>query len=131
MAMRHPPNFAPGTHWDYTNTGYILVGMIIKAVTGRTWDVQLRDRIIRPLGLRHTFSPGDSPFAPDPMLSPTSSSRPAGRSSNVTVLNRPGWLGRGRVWDRRQVLRAAAGAAASLNGRRSARRRGRRRWRPH
>jgi len=59
MAMRHPPNFAPGTHWDYSNTGYILVGMIIEAVTGRTWDIEVRDRVIRPLGLRHTFSPGD------------------------------------------------------------------------
>jgi D-alanyl-D-alanine carboxypeptidase len=87
IAMRHPPNFAPGTHWDYSNTGYILVGMIIKAVTGRTWDVEVRDRVLRPLGLRHTFSPGDSPFVPDPHALAYQQFTPGGPLVDVTVLN--------------------------------------------
>lgn len=66
LAVRHQPLFAPGTHWSYSNTNYILVGMIIEKVTGRSWAVELRDRILRPLDLRQTYSPGDRPDLPRP-----------------------------------------------------------------
>lgn len=35
IAMAHPPQFAPGTGWGYSNTDYILAGMINRRVTGR------------------------------------------------------------------------------------------------
>jgi D-alanyl-D-alanine carboxypeptidase len=87
IAMRRPPDFAPGTHWSYSNTGYILVGMIVEAVTGRSWDEEVRDRIIRPLGLRHTFSPGDSPFVPRPHALAYQQYAPGGPFVDTTVLN--------------------------------------------
>src|SRR4051812_29209645 len=40
--------------------------MIIKAVTGHDWRTEVRERIVRPLGLRHTYLPGDSPDVPGP-----------------------------------------------------------------
>ncbi|GAA1976170.1 serine hydrolase domain-containing protein [Kitasatospora viridis] len=65
-AMRHRPDFPPGTAWGYSNTDYVLLGMIIQRVTGDSWHQQVRDRIVRPLGLDHTFWPGTSPALPQP-----------------------------------------------------------------
>ncbi|MEU4807173.1 serine hydrolase domain-containing protein [Actinosynnema sp. NPDC023587] len=66
LATAAPPDFAPGTGWRYSNTGYVLAGMVIEKVTGRTWQEEVDRRITRPLGLRHTSSPGASPFLPHP-----------------------------------------------------------------
>jgi len=65
-AMNHPPEFPPGTGWSYSNTGFLVAGMIIERVTGRSLQQEVTDRIVRPLGLRHTTSPGASPTLPRP-----------------------------------------------------------------
>ncbi|MFB9840195.1 serine hydrolase domain-containing protein, partial [Actinoallomurus acaciae] len=65
-AMSHRPDFRPGTDWNYSNTGYVLLGMIIQRVTGHPWHEEVRDRIVRPLGLEHTFWPGAAPTLPRP-----------------------------------------------------------------
>jgi D-alanyl-D-alanine carboxypeptidase len=52
-----PPRFAPGTGWAYSNTDYALTGMMIERVTGRSLERELAERIVRPLGLRHTSFP--------------------------------------------------------------------------
>ncbi len=59
--LSHPPDFQPGGGWKYSNTGYNLVGLVIKAVTGRPWYAEVERRIIRPLGLSHTYWPGADP----------------------------------------------------------------------
>ncbi|MCP4107966.1 MAG: serine hydrolase [Desulfobacteraceae bacterium] len=51
------PLFSPGETWEYNNTGYILMGMIIEKVTGNKWEDEIRDRFIEPLGLTHTDIP--------------------------------------------------------------------------
>lgn len=66
IAMRHPPLFAPGTAWSYTNTDYIIAGMLVEAVTGHPWATEVRSRILVPLGLRHTGYPADRPTLPQP-----------------------------------------------------------------
>ncbi|WP_159768619.1 serine hydrolase domain-containing protein [Streptomyces sp. HM190] len=66
FAMTHPPVFAPGTRWEYSNTNYILAGMVIEAVTGRSWDREVEARILRPLRLTRTYAPGDDPRLPRP-----------------------------------------------------------------
>ena len=66
LAMAHPPGFAPGTSWSYSNTNYILAGMIIKRVTGHDWGAEVHARIAVPLQLTHTFDPGDQPDLPIP-----------------------------------------------------------------
>lgn len=65
-AMRHQPDFQPGKDWRYCNTGYVLLGMVIQRVTGHPWHEEVRDRIVRPLGLDHTFWPGTSLTLPQP-----------------------------------------------------------------
>jgi D-alanyl-D-alanine carboxypeptidase len=63
-AMAHPPLFPAGTAWDYSNTNYILAGMVIQAVTHRGPDVEIRRRILAPLKLAHTSFPLDDPTIP-------------------------------------------------------------------
>ena len=57
IATAHPPLFPPGGGWSYSNTNYILAGLIIEAATGRTAKAQLTKRIFAPLGLRNTSFP--------------------------------------------------------------------------
>ncbi|GAB2610976.1 hypothetical protein GCM10027168_49840 [Streptomyces capparidis] len=65
-SVRHPPDFPPGTAHRHSNTDYVLAGMVIERVTGRTWRAEVRDRIIRPLRLTGTSLPGDDPTPPAP-----------------------------------------------------------------
>ena len=50
------PTFAPGEpgNWFYSNTGYVLLGMIIEQVTGQSWIDAVTERILEPLGMDHT-----------------------------------------------------------------------------
>lgn len=50
-----PRDFAPDTAGKYTNSSYLLLGLIIEAVTGQAADREIHDRIIAPLGLAHTY----------------------------------------------------------------------------
>lgn len=60
-ALAHPAKFAPGTKWEYSNTNYLLAGLLIEHVTGRPVQEQITERVIRKAGLRHTYwpQPGD------------------------------------------------------------------------
>ncbi|WP_204328115.1 serine hydrolase domain-containing protein [Streptomyces aureoverticillatus] len=60
LALEHPRAFEPGTDWDYSNTGYLLAGMIIEKVTGHSYAEEIRERIIEPLRLRETHVPRSS-----------------------------------------------------------------------
>ncbi|WP_405583219.1 serine hydrolase domain-containing protein [Streptomyces sp. NBC_01190] len=86
IAMRHKPYFAPGTNWHYSNTDYILAGMIIQRATGNTWGHEVQQRIIEPLGLRHTKVPGDDPYLHGPHLEGYSNFG-SGPAINVTDVN--------------------------------------------
>ncbi|WP_338930800.1 serine hydrolase domain-containing protein [Streptomyces netropsis] len=58
IALAHKADFAPGTGWAYSNTNYIVAGMIIEKVTGRPLAEQITKRVIDRIGLRHTYFPG-------------------------------------------------------------------------
>ncbi len=49
------PNFLPGKGWDYSNTNYILLEMIIENTTGNTLAKEMRRIIHTPLNLKNTF----------------------------------------------------------------------------
>jgi CubicO group peptidase (beta-lactamase class C family) len=57
-AMDAPLNFTSGAKWQYSNTGYVVLGMIVKKVSGQTYDALLQERVFGPLRmtdtLRHT-----------------------------------------------------------------------------
>ncbi|MFF0635390.1 serine hydrolase domain-containing protein [Nocardia sp. NPDC004151] len=65
-AMAHAPDFAPGSSWQYSNTGYILLAEIIQRATGRPAHTEIENRIVTPLGLHGTRWLGDSPTLPEP-----------------------------------------------------------------
>jgi D-alanyl-D-alanine carboxypeptidase len=67
-AVAHPPLFRPGRQWDYSNTNYLVAGMIIEAVTRNRADFEIRHRIIEPLGLTRTSFPLGDPALPGPHL---------------------------------------------------------------
>lgn len=48
-----PPDFAPGEGWAYNNSGYVLVGAVLEALTRQPWHVQVV-RMLQPLGLHRT-----------------------------------------------------------------------------
>jgi D-alanyl-D-alanine carboxypeptidase len=54
FAVSHKPLFRPGARWSYSSTNYLLLGLIVEAVTKDTLGNELRRRIILPLGLRQT-----------------------------------------------------------------------------
>ncbi len=66
IATAHEPNFPPGQGWSYSNTNYILAGLVIEKVTGKTYGSEIQRRILRPLGLRDTSIPGRSTAVPGP-----------------------------------------------------------------
>ncbi|MFF7637815.1 serine hydrolase domain-containing protein [Kitasatospora sp. NPDC008050] len=66
VATSHPPYFAPGQGWHYSNTDYQLIGELIGKVTGHSWRTEVQQRILRPLGLHHTYLPGTTASIPGP-----------------------------------------------------------------
>jgi D-alanyl-D-alanine carboxypeptidase len=73
LALTRPPGWLPDaedpsaeTRWAYSNTNYLLAGMIIEKATGHSWEREVHERIIEPLGLAHTLTPGTSAYVPEP-----------------------------------------------------------------
>jgi CubicO group peptidase (beta-lactamase class C family) len=90
------PEFKPGAHFHYSNDGYILLGAIIKKVSGQSYDSYLREHIFTPAGMTHTdvrvytparvpsmahgymlVGPNGQPMRPGPAPAPRSGSQPA------------------------------------------------------
>ncbi|MDF2827346.1 MAG: Serine-type D-Ala-D-Ala carboxypeptidase [Mycobacterium sp.] len=57
VAFAHPPNAPPGSQYEYNNTNYVLLGLVIEELTGMSASDALRTRIFEPLGLRNTTLP--------------------------------------------------------------------------
>ena len=53
-------NFTPGSRYAYSNSDNIIVGLMVQAVTGKTYPSQLRERVFAPLGLKDTSLPHGS-----------------------------------------------------------------------
>ncbi|MGI5269420.1 serine hydrolase domain-containing protein [Nonomuraea sp. CA-218870] len=58
QGLGHKRLFPPGKDWAYSNTGYVALGLLIQEVTGRPIQEEITKRIIKPLGLKHTYWPG-------------------------------------------------------------------------
>ncbi|MFD5390086.1 serine hydrolase domain-containing protein [Streptomyces sp. NPDC127074] len=65
-ALTHRPYFAPGTEWRYSNTNYVLLGMVVQRVTGRSYAAEARREVLGPLRLRGTSFPGTRTALPAP-----------------------------------------------------------------
>jgi D-alanyl-D-alanine carboxypeptidase len=56
-SVLHQPYFAPGTGYHYSNTNYVLLGMIIEKVTGHKVGAEIEQRILQPMKLKNTSFP--------------------------------------------------------------------------
>ena len=67
IAFAHPPNSPPGTAYEYNNTNYALLGLIIERVGGKPLAQAMQDRLFGPLRLQHTVLPASAVNTlPDP-----------------------------------------------------------------
>jgi D-alanyl-D-alanine carboxypeptidase len=119
VAFSHAALFAPGTNWSYSNTNFILLGLVIETVTGKTIEQELQQRILGPLALGATSFPSgvsvEGPFVHG-YLGGTPEF-PAGASGllDITPLLSPSW-----AWAAGGIVSSAANVttfyAALLKG---------------
>lgn len=57
IALAKPAVFAPGERWAYSNTNYLVLGLMVESVTDRALAQQIDERIVKPLDLEHTYFP--------------------------------------------------------------------------
>ncbi len=60
IAFARPPNFPPGTAYEYNNTNYALLGLIAEKVDGRPLAQAMQDRLFGALGMQHTVLPASA-----------------------------------------------------------------------
>ena len=59
LAAEGVPYGEPGEVYHYSNTNYVMLGLIIEDLTGSSWAAEVRARLLDPLGLTRTFIEGD------------------------------------------------------------------------
>ncbi len=119
VATAHPPLFKPGSSWAYSNTNYVLLGLVVEAVTGRSLARQLGQRLFGRLSLRSTSFPTRTAiggrFAHGYVVSRPPIPRPPGMLVDVSTLLSPSGWGAGQIVS--SAGDVAAFYAALLGGR--------------
>ncbi|MGX7827236.1 serine hydrolase domain-containing protein [Actinokineospora sp. 24-640] len=64
VATARPLEFEPGARHSYSNTNYVVAGLLIEKVTGQSYDRAVERRVLRPLGMRETRMGGRTPHGP-------------------------------------------------------------------
>jgi D-alanyl-D-alanine carboxypeptidase len=57
LALAQKAEFPPGARFGYSNTNYLVLGLIVERVTGRPIIEEVTDRVVNRIGLRHTYFP--------------------------------------------------------------------------
>jgi CubicO group peptidase (beta-lactamase class C family) len=65
MITAQPLGFAPGEKWSYSNLGYVTLGILIHKVTGESWVDFLQERVLAPLGMKHTRGISEADIVPN------------------------------------------------------------------
>jgi D-alanyl-D-alanine carboxypeptidase len=52
LIVKTPLTFKPGEKWNYSNHGYILLGILVRKITGKFYGDFLRERVFDPLGMK-------------------------------------------------------------------------------
>ena len=90
------PDFTPGEKgkWKYSNTGYILLGMVLEKVTGKKYGDLLHENFFQPLGMKDSSFPDSVPE--DPALVQGYVSFPGGKNTTSWNLSQ-GWAAGGII----------------------------------
>jgi len=75
VIAKTPLDFPPGSRRRYSNGGYAVLATVIEKVTGQRYADALAERVLRPLGLAHTFEEADGMLVPNRAYGYTASSR--------------------------------------------------------
>lgn len=86
MAATHPVIGEPGGQWEYSNTAYALLGMIIEAVTGLPLAEVLRARLLAPNGLTRTAIDADAEVVPGRASGYSPDPKAAGGFANASYI---------------------------------------------
>ncbi len=57
ISTSRPMQAEPGTKFEYNNTNYVILGLLVEKVTGRTWEREVEQRVLKPLRLNDTTLP--------------------------------------------------------------------------
>jgi D-alanyl-D-alanine carboxypeptidase len=88
FGFSNSPVFAPGTAFQYSDSNYVLLGLVIQEATGRPFRAVLRKRILKPLELTQTSFPGRSAVLPKPHARGyTLQGQPSGQPGDATNYN--------------------------------------------
>lgn len=55
VQKRPPQEFEPGSRWAYSNTGYIMLAVLVEKISGKSFAQFFEERIAQVLGLNHTY----------------------------------------------------------------------------
>jgi CubicO group peptidase (beta-lactamase class C family) len=56
LKQQKTTKFVPGSKWEYSNSGYVLLGIIVSRVSGKSFPEFLQERIFKPLGMTNTLA---------------------------------------------------------------------------
>lgn len=111
-AFRHPNTFAPGEEFQYSNTNFVLLGLVVEKVSGKRFADYLHQRVLRPAGLRRTLFPEGREF-PEPHAHGYTNQTLSGEIEDATDWN-PSWAwAAGAVISDLRDLRRWAGVVAT------------------
>ncbi len=86
IILASTPDFAPGERVQYSNSNYILLGMIVERVTGQPFGTVIQERILDPLGMTETSVP-TTPNLPEPFVRGYDQGEPGEELRDVTRSN--------------------------------------------
>ncbi len=78
------PDFAPGSAWAYSNSGYVLVGAVLEAIARRPWHASV-GAMLEPLGIRRTIYGDDRAVVP--AMADGYSTAPDGKVARAALLS--------------------------------------------
>ncbi|HUQ61390.1 serine hydrolase domain-containing protein [Lentzea sp.] len=85
ISTAKPLDFEPGTRWNYSNTNYVVAGLLVEKLTGKPYEKAVEQRILKPLRLDDTEVPGDNPNIKGPHAHGYWTAN--GKPSDITRLN--------------------------------------------
>ncbi|MFJ8472442.1 serine hydrolase domain-containing protein [Kitasatospora sp. NPDC094011] len=88
-SFKHPANFAPDSKFEYCNTNYVLLGLVVEKAGGQPLGDYLKAQVFTPAGLTKTVFPTDATF-PDPHAHGYTDQDASGQLTDATTWN-PSW----------------------------------------